>query len=262
MKNKKNKKTIYHLYTDGACNNCSQKKEGGYAFMILDSQMKVIRTFSDAEFGTTNNKMELKAIIEGCKCIKSGSEVYVYSDSQYALGVLSGKWRAKLNLDIIALHQQNKDRLTIHYKWVKGHSGNAYNAKCDEMANKKMCKLVECTKSHHKTVVLETEDCVTPPSCKRICRLSDDEYKILQAFRDGNLKYKFITPPKPKRTPLTPEQKKERKRAYYQSHKEERKAYATQYYQDHKEECKSKQRKYYVKKKQQYISERSACSQA
>ena len=124
----------YILYTDGSCSDNRTLSSGGYAYVLLDDNGKCIKKYSEGFDKTTNNRMELSAIINGCKQLEDGSYVTVFSDSQYALYVLSGKWKATKNTDLIAQHEADKKRLHIAYEWVKGHDGNKYNEICDKMA--------------------------------------------------------------------------------------------------------------------------------
>lgn len=125
----------YYLYTDGSANNFSPYGEGGYAFIITNQNKQIITQFSEGELHATNNTMELKAIIKGCKAIQEdGAKVIVVSDSKYALNVLSGKWKAKTNLELIREHSENSQRLNIIYTWVKGHNGNELNEMADQLA--------------------------------------------------------------------------------------------------------------------------------
>lgn len=132
----------YYLYTDGSANNFSPYGEGGYAYIIANQDKQIISQFSEGELHATNNTMELKAIIKGCKAIKEdNAKVTVVSDSQYALNVLSGKWKAKANFELIQEHLDNIKRLDIEYVWVKGHNGNELNELADQLAQDETFKV-------------------------------------------------------------------------------------------------------------------------
>lgn len=118
----------YFLYTKGSSDNCSAYREGGYAYIIIDENEKVIRQFSKGTLYSTNNIMALKAITEGCKAIQDkGAEVVIFSDNQYAINVLSGFWKASVNKDIVEKHQIDRRRLNIQYKWIRKEWKNKYN---------------------------------------------------------------------------------------------------------------------------------------
>lgn len=144
----------YSLYTDGSCDNLSARREGGYAYIILDEKKNVIKSFSKGAINTTNNIMELAAIIEGCKAIpEDNAEVTIFSDSQYALNVLSGKWSAHTNNAIVDSHKPNKSRLRLQYKWMKGHCGNKFNDMADllaetELNNVRIKRDIDVVSSH------------------------------------------------------------------------------------------------------------------
>lgn len=146
----------YLLYTDGSCDNLSVHREGGYAYVILDQKKNIIKSFSKGALNTTNNIMELAAIIEGCKAIpEDNAEVTIYSDSQYALNVLSGRWTARANLDLIGEHKINKKSLHLKYNWIKGHCGNKFNDMVDllaetELNNMRVKHGIDVVGSHQK----------------------------------------------------------------------------------------------------------------
>ena len=132
------------LYTDGACSG--NPGPGGYcAILKMGEHSKII---SGAEKSTTNNRMELTAVIMGLKALKRPCEVIVVSDSKYVCDAINQKWlygwikkgwkksdnKAVLNPD---LWQELYDLITTHnvtFKWIKGHAGHPYNEKCDEIA--------------------------------------------------------------------------------------------------------------------------------
>ena len=95
---------------------------------------------------TTNNRMELMAVIKALEALKNDKiDITIYSDSKYVVESIEKGWiwnwekknfKKKLNSDLwkifIPLHKKFK----IKFKWVKGHSGDVENERCDELANK------------------------------------------------------------------------------------------------------------------------------
>ena len=132
------------LYTDGACSG--NPGPGGWG-AILEFQ-GVEKVLSGGESSTTNNRMELTAVIEGLSALKEPCIVKLYSDSKYVIDGLSKGWavswrkngwrkadkKPALNpdlweklLDLVETHQ-------LHYHWVKGHAENPKNNRCDQLA--------------------------------------------------------------------------------------------------------------------------------
>lgn len=152
------------LYTDGSakCLGPNGDVNGGWAYIMRWRDMETSDSGS-ATF-TTNNRMELKAIVEGIKQLAIGCTVDLYSDSQYALSMvnnLKGKWshlypeqwRTKTgskpqNFDLLEelYGIMKKFRHQIYVHWVKSHvpvseGGHELNARCDSMAYKAMTEL-------------------------------------------------------------------------------------------------------------------------
>lgn len=126
----------YIIYTDGAYS--MQNDEGAYAFVILTELNNEVKRFAKKITHETNNRAELKAIINAIiQLPRDATDVIIYSDSQYSLNTLSGKWKRKLNKDLFDIWDDViKERgLTIEYKWVRGHNGNEYNELCDKLCN-------------------------------------------------------------------------------------------------------------------------------
>lgn len=126
----------YIVYTDGAYSQMND--EGAYAFVILTELNNEVKRFAEKITHETNNRAELKAIINAILQLpQDAKDVIVYSDSQYALNTLSGKWKRKLNKDLFLIWDDvTKERgLDIEYNWVKGHNGNEYNELCDKLCN-------------------------------------------------------------------------------------------------------------------------------
>jgi len=126
---------IYRLYTDGSCRGTPGK--GAWAAIIVDSDGNE-KSLYGASSCTTNNRMELRAIIKGIAAIPKGSKIEIISDSKYCLDgiqkALAGTNKYKINVDmweeIYALIQ---DRL-FKLHWVRGHDGHEMNERLNEMA--------------------------------------------------------------------------------------------------------------------------------
>ena len=132
------------IYTDGAARG--NPGPGGYGVILkyLDHR----KEFSQGFRNTTNNRMELRAVIVGLKALKEPCNVTVYSDSKYITDAINKGWlfnwesrgyvrkgnKPLLNSD---LWKELRKLLNIHnvdFKWVRGHDGNIDNEKCDYLA--------------------------------------------------------------------------------------------------------------------------------
>lgn len=131
------------IYTDGSSRG--NPGPGGYGIILKygDHEREIAQGFRH----TTNNRMELMAVIEGLKALKkSDLSVTIYSDSQYVVkAVREGwlkKWMAtdfkggKKNPDLWKLLHELLQQHQVTFKWVKGHADNPHNNKCDMLATK------------------------------------------------------------------------------------------------------------------------------
>ena len=132
------------LYTDGACSG--NPGPGGWGAIL--EYMGHEKELSGGEDNTTNNRMELTAVIEGLACLKESCIVELYSDSKYVIDGLQKGWaegwkkRGWIKSDKKpALNPELWDRLLtlthqhqMRYHWVKGHADNPKNNRCDELA--------------------------------------------------------------------------------------------------------------------------------
>lgn len=132
------------LYTDGACSG--NPGPGGYGAILMYKGAE--REISGAEKETTNNRMEIYAVIAGLNCLKEPCEVTVYSDSAYTVNAFENGWiqswmkngwkkadgkevlNAELWQQLYALTQKH----TVRFVKVKGHADNEYNNRCDALA--------------------------------------------------------------------------------------------------------------------------------
>jgi ribonuclease HI len=133
----------YVIYTDGGCCNTSVYGEGGSAYVILQDG-KIFAQNSKGFVNTTNNIMELLAIASAVNALPKGSSALIHSDSQYAIKVLCGQWKAKTNQKQISLFRDivKSKELEISFKWVRGHNGDYYNEMVDSMCTSEIENIV------------------------------------------------------------------------------------------------------------------------
>lgn len=137
---------MYNLYTDGSCIN--NPGVGGWAYVIEYKGKLIYEGSGRVGMTTTNNRMEMYAILMGLSVIPDGKELTIISDSQYALGAIKkielwereNKLKNKANQDLLSKIKAEKNRLTLNTKWVKGHSGNLYNDLVDSLAREQAYK--------------------------------------------------------------------------------------------------------------------------
>ena len=129
------KKQEFIAFTDGSCDNLNPQRPGGAAYIIMDTEGNIIKKKSKGFMHTTNNRMEMLAIISVVNSLPNNSFVTVNTDSEYCIKALLSK-SPQANLDLIrkyyALRQQKYVTVFLHH--VKGHNGNPYNELCDKMA--------------------------------------------------------------------------------------------------------------------------------
>jgi len=135
--------TRVEIFTDGACSG--NPGPGGWAAILRSGHHE--KEFSGGEIATTNNRMELTAVIEGLKKLKHPSHVIVHTDSRYVMDGaakwLEG-WKAKSwktadkkpvkNEDLWRLLDQEMARHQLEWRWVAGHSGHPENERADALA--------------------------------------------------------------------------------------------------------------------------------
>lgn len=133
------------LYTDGACSG--NPGPGGWAYILRHKATGSEREDSGADPETTNNRMELIAVIEGLSALKKPSVVELYSDSKYVLNGLSewmASWKKRgwktaskqpvKNLDLWQRLDELSQIHVINFHWVQGHAGHPENERCDRLA--------------------------------------------------------------------------------------------------------------------------------
>ena len=140
-----------NIYTDGACSGNPGK--GGWGAVLVYNGVE--KEISGAEMHTTNNRMELTAVIKALQLLKEPCEVELTTDSKYVCDAVNKGWvygwkkkgwiksdkKPALNFD---LREELLKQLNIHkvtFIWVKGHNGHPYNEKCDKLAVSEYQKL-------------------------------------------------------------------------------------------------------------------------
>ncbi|WP_231753194.1 ribonuclease HI [Rosistilla carotiformis] len=139
---------MIHLFTDGACSG--NPGPGGWAYVLRDLQSGTEKECSGGLVETTNNQMEMLAVIRGLQALKRPCKVTLYSDSSYVGQGLSkwmpgwkrNGWRRKVGSKFAELKNadlwKELDRqLQVHavtFEHVKGHSGHEENERCDQLA--------------------------------------------------------------------------------------------------------------------------------
>lgn len=128
------------MYTDGAAKG--NPGNGGYGTVLISGVFR--KELSEGFAHTTNNRMELLAVIAGLEAIKvSEANVTIYSDSAYVVNAVSKGWLAqwervqfknKKNPDLWMRFLKIYRKFNVKFVWVKGHAGNPLNERCDQLA--------------------------------------------------------------------------------------------------------------------------------
>ncbi len=132
------------IYTDGACSG--NPGPGGWAAILVYQGRE--KTLSGGEVQTTNNRMEMTAVISALQALKEACCVDLWSDSRYVIDALEKGWAADwkkrgwkrsnrepaLNPDLWEQLLSLTARHEMHYHWVKGHAENEFNNRCDALA--------------------------------------------------------------------------------------------------------------------------------
>lgn len=136
-------KTI-ELFTDGACSGNPGK--GGYGVVL--KYKNHVKELSEGFSRTTNNRMEILAVIKGLEALNETCNVSVYSDSKYVIDAITKgwvyKWEANgwmrnkkesaVNVDLWEQLLVLLDEHNVEFHWVKGHAGHPENERCDRLA--------------------------------------------------------------------------------------------------------------------------------
>ena len=132
------------MFTDGACSG--NPGPGGWGTILRFKGVE--KELSDGEEKTTNNRMELTAVIKGLEALKEPCHILLTTDSKYVADGIGKGWaeswqkngwrkadkKPALNPDLWEILLDEIKKHEISYVWVKGHAGHPYNERCDELA--------------------------------------------------------------------------------------------------------------------------------
>ncbi len=132
------------IFTDGACSGNPGK--GGWGAILKYGT--AVKELSGGEAETTNNRMELTAVIKALEALKEPCDVTLTSDSKYVIDAITKRWvynwkrngwrkadkKPALNVDLWEQLLSLLDTHTVRFVWVKGHAGHPENERCDELA--------------------------------------------------------------------------------------------------------------------------------
>jgi ribonuclease HI len=131
---------VITIYTDGAAKG--NPGNGGYGAVMMSGKHK--KELSEGFRLTTNNRMELLSVIVALETIKTeNAQVEIFSDSKYVVDSVEKKWvfgwqkkgfKGKKNIDLWQRFLKVYPKHQVKFNWVKGHAGNLYNERCDELA--------------------------------------------------------------------------------------------------------------------------------
>lgn len=133
---------MIEIYTDGSSRG--NPGAGGYGVVLISKEHQLRKELSAGYRITTNNRMELLAVIVGLEALKTfPSQVLIYSDSQYVVNAVEKNWligwektdfKNKKNPDLWKRFLEVYRKHKVRFQWVRGHAGNPMNERCDVLA--------------------------------------------------------------------------------------------------------------------------------
>ena len=123
--------SITNIYTDGSC--LGNPGAGGWAYCIINENGEIC--ISGSEHDTTNNRMEMMAVIEALKSVNT-IDCIIHTDSQLVMKCAKNVWKRKKNLDLWSQYNTVSRGKNIDWIWIKAHNGDKYNEMVDNEARK------------------------------------------------------------------------------------------------------------------------------
>jgi len=122
---------MIEIYTDGACKG--NPGPGGWAAVIIDDGAE--RHLHGRQEHTTNNQMEILAVIKGLESVEVAADITVFSDSQYVVNTMTRNWKRIANKKLWDRLDAEVNKHRVTWQWVRGHAGNPLNEKADVLAS-------------------------------------------------------------------------------------------------------------------------------
>ncbi|MCS5655777.1 MAG: ribonuclease HI [SAR202 cluster bacterium] len=120
------------IHTDGACKG--NPGPGGWGAVIEQNGGQV--KLSGSEPQTTNNRMEMTAVIKGLEAVDASANVLISSDSTYVINTMTKGWKRKANQDLWDQLDRLVESRNVSWRWVRGHNGDRGNELADALATK------------------------------------------------------------------------------------------------------------------------------
>ena len=127
------------IYTDGAC--LGNPGPGGWGAVIFENGKK--KQLHGAEENTTNNRMEITAVLEALRTIPRNVDVRIFSDSTYVINTMTKNWKRKKNQDLWPQLDNEVEARNVEWEWVKGHSGDRFNEEADQLAYREASRVAK-----------------------------------------------------------------------------------------------------------------------
>lgn len=141
------------IFTDGSCKG--NPGPGGWAAIIIKkNESKDFTVLKGGAKDTTNNRMEMIAVIEALRYIQENNllqfDYNLFSDSNLIVQTINKGWKRKANLDLWQEMDKLNEEISVKYFWIKGHAKNKWNEQCDKIACEESEKFFKILKRSHK----------------------------------------------------------------------------------------------------------------
>ncbi len=174
------------VYADGSC--IGNPGHGGWGVVLIDPA-GLQTEFSGAILSTTNNRMEITAVIEALRRIPDGAPVKLHSDSQYVIKTMTLGWKRRENVDLWLLLDAEVTKHRVTWQWVRGHAGDPLNERADELARSaaegrmpqpeyptRTLLAKRSSDEHHSSVITQLTPLLRPGETVRRCESCGQDF--------------------------------------------------------------------------------------